>query len=144
MINIWQIKWLEFSELFNENTLMLGFRANQAVNLRKEVDKNGKNIATILVDQNGDTLKSFNPTPKVTEKIVQERKTPEWAITLKQELINRHFDYLDKLAKKKITEIAPIQKGEYYLQIIFESEKMAKVVQMALEKAKQGIKIEKK
>ena len=136
IINIWQIKWIEFSEIFNENTLMLGFRANQFVNLKKEVDKNGKNISTILVDQNGDTLKTYSPNPKVVEKIVQERKTPEWALTLKQELINRHFDLLDKLAKKKITEIGPIQKGEYYLQILFESEKMAKLVQMALDKAK--------
>ena len=77
IVSIYQIKQLDFVEIFNDNCLMLGFRANQTVNLKNETDKNGKTNSTILVDNNGDTLKSYTVQKQIV-KIIQDRKTPEW------------------------------------------------------------------
>jgi hypothetical protein len=73
--SIYQVKWMEFAEVLNDNSLILGFRATQSVNLRSEIDKYGKTITTILVDSNGDTLKTYNANSKQPEKIQQEKKT---------------------------------------------------------------------
>jgi hypothetical protein len=51
-------------------------------------------------------------------------------------MINLHFDKVEKLRKKQIEEIPAVQKGDFYLQITFEKSQQAKLVQMAIERAK--------
>lgn len=47
------IKYLDFVENLNDDTILMGFKANQIDNITKNAGVNGKTITAINVDKNG-------------------------------------------------------------------------------------------
>lgn len=62
---------------------------------------------------------------------------------MKEELFNQYFDELEKESKQQVKP-KKVQKSGFHLQMMFDSKKQGKQVELALIQAKQEYKIESK
>lgn len=53
--SIYMVKYLDFIELLNDQTIIMGFKADQSININKNAIKNGKTFTEINIDKNGFT-----------------------------------------------------------------------------------------
>mmetsp|Transcript_21721 Transcript_21721/g.33484 ORF Transcript_21721/g.33484 Transcript_21721/m.33484 type:complete len:233 (+) Transcript_21721:12551-13249(+) len=72
VLSCYLLKQLDFSELIDDSTLIMGFRTNQSENILSEKLPEGGMKTTLLVNKQGDCIKyDVNSAPKVSNKSIQ-------------------------------------------------------------------------
>ena len=141
--SLYLIRYLDFIELLDDQALILGFKQTQGFNVTQEEVVSGRTVPTHAnVDKHGFTEAFKNAHIKLAEK-VQERKDPKQLQQMKEELFNEYFDGLEKESKEQV-KASKVQKSGFHLQLLFDSKKQAKQVELALIRAKQEYRIEAK
>ena len=166
LMGAYQSAQVDFAELVDQRTLVLGFKVNQAENAFRFKDKHDRSRMAVLLSPDGsnyrynseqlwkktkvltkmtgvDIAPEVESEHEVQKQTSQKKLGQEGLDALRVKLISQYYDTQEKVKKNPGKNPGPVLRGDYHLQVTLESKRDALRVQKAVEKIRKAYKKEK-